>query len=180
MMTTFVAVSRFKKTGPVFDTYDEIAQYKLIYGLASGVFIWIVAVIATFPASPLTFFAVPLVAWLTLRWLEDAISAARACLALVHLLRLGDARLAELRTVREGLHARVMLLATQIGLSEDPETYYLKADLKGKASKGQVKGAWGKSASYFSLRRRRKRDWNETMRWYDKVDYPEDDSMASI
>jgi len=30
--TTFYATHNFKKTGPIFDTWDEIAQIKLIYG----------------------------------------------------------------------------------------------------------------------------------------------------
>jgi glycerol-3-phosphate O-acyltransferase / dihydroxyacetone phosphate acyltransferase len=170
----------YAHTHTVFDTYDEIAQYKLIYGLASGLLVWMGAVVSNLPLAPLTFFAVPLVAWLSLRWLEDAVSALRACVALVHLLRLGPTRLEELRTLRAGLHARVGALAAQLGLPENPETYYVKGGGKGRAAKGQVKGVWGKRASYFSLRRRRKRDWNETMRWYDKVDYPEDDSMASM
>ena len=38
--TTFIAVHQFKRTGPVWDTYDEIAQYKLTYGLASGLALW--------------------------------------------------------------------------------------------------------------------------------------------
>lgn len=36
-----------------------------------------------------------------------------------------------------------------------------------------MKGRWDSGARYFSLRRRRKRDWNEVLRLYDKVDYPE-------
>ena len=31
-LTTAYSVHNFKKTGPVWDTWDEIAQYKLIYG----------------------------------------------------------------------------------------------------------------------------------------------------
>jgi hypothetical protein len=32
LLTTAYSVHNFKKTGPVWDTWDEIAQYKLIYG----------------------------------------------------------------------------------------------------------------------------------------------------
>ena len=31
-LTTAYSVHNFKKTGPIWDTWDEIAQYKLIYG----------------------------------------------------------------------------------------------------------------------------------------------------
>ena len=31
-LTTAYSVHNFKKTGPVWDTWDEIAQYKLVYG----------------------------------------------------------------------------------------------------------------------------------------------------
>ena len=32
LLTTVYSVRNFKKTGPIWDTWDEIAQYKLIYG----------------------------------------------------------------------------------------------------------------------------------------------------
>ncbi|TFY62892.1 hypothetical protein EVJ58_g3582 [Rhodofomes roseus] len=58
-LTTFVAVSRFKRTGPIWDTWDEIAQYKLIYGLLSGLCVWGSATVLTFPFAPLTVVLVP-------------------------------------------------------------------------------------------------------------------------
>jgi glycerol-3-phosphate O-acyltransferase / dihydroxyacetone phosphate acyltransferase len=164
--------------GSVFDTYDEIAQYKLTYGLASGLLLWFAAVALTLPFGVITFFAAPALAWLTLRWLEDAVSALRASVALWHLVNLSNAKLESLQQQREGLRVRIAHLARRIGLPEDPEAYYVKD--KGKREKGQSGGRWRSKAQYFSLRRRRKRDWNETMRWYDVVDYPEDDSLVSL
>ncbi|RDB25178.1 Glycerol-3-phosphate O-acyltransferase 2 [Hypsizygus marmoreus] len=170
--TTFYAVHNFKKTGPIFDTWDEIAQYKLIYGLMSGICVWWLTVFLTWPLAPLTFILVPAVMWMTLRWFEDAVSAFRAFTALRRLLRVGKATLKGMHERREDLHSRVMNLAVHsIGLPENPESFFVEA---GGREKGRVKGRWDSTARYFSIKRRRKRDWNETLRLYDKVDYPED------
>lgn len=39
-LTTAYSVHNFKKTGPIWDTWDEIAQYKLIYGLLLIPILW--------------------------------------------------------------------------------------------------------------------------------------------
>jgi glycerol-3-phosphate O-acyltransferase/dihydroxyacetone phosphate acyltransferase len=83
--TTFYVVRNFKKSGPIWDTWDEIAQYKLVYGLVSGICVWVGAIIITFPFVFVTALAVPALMWLTLRWLEDAVSAFRALAALIRL-----------------------------------------------------------------------------------------------
>ncbi|KAH9839370.1 uncharacterized protein C8Q71DRAFT_894938 [Rhodofomes roseus] len=172
-LTTFVAVSRFKRTGPIWDTWDEIAQYKLIYGLLSGLCVWGSATVLTFPFAPLTVVLVPVAMWMALRWLEDAVSAFRAFAVLSTLLRMGQKHIWELHAVREQLHKRVMDLAVNtLGLPPDPETYFART---GGKEKGRVRGRWASKAKYFSVRRRRKRDWNETLRLYDQVDYPEDE-----
>ena len=172
-LTTFVAVSRFKRTGPIWDTWDEIAQYKLIYGLVSGLCVWGGATLLTLPVAPLTAVLVPAAMWMALRWLEDAVAACRAFAVLTTLLRMGPRRLAALHTTRERLHVRVMDLAVHtLGLPPDPETYFART---GGKEKGRVRGRWASKAKYFSVRRRRKRDWNETLRLYDQVDYPEDE-----
>ena len=76
-----------------------------------------------------------------------------------------------LQTTRRDLHEQVMGLATgTLGLAHDPETFFLES---GGKEKGRARGKWESRAKYFSLRRRRKRDWNETLRLYDKVNYPE-------
>ncbi|KAJ8468975.1 hypothetical protein ONZ45_g17048 [Pleurotus djamor] len=170
---TFYAVHNFKKTGPIFDTWDEIAQYKLIYGLASGLCVWIVSILLTLPFAAFTTFLVPALMWMTLRWLEDAISAFRAFNALRKLLLVNRKTLKEASEQRKDLHSRVMDLASKLGLPDNPETYFLRS---GGKEKGRVRGKWESSTRYFSVKRRRKRDWNETLRLYDKVDYPDDDS----
>ncbi|KAI0733045.1 hypothetical protein C8Q72DRAFT_988748 [Fomitopsis betulina] len=172
-LTTFVAVSRFKRTGPIWDTWDEIAQYKLIYGLMSGLCVWGGATLLTLPIAPLTAPLVPVAMWISLRWLEDAVAACRAFAVLTTLLRMGPQRIAALHAMRERLHTRVMELAVHtLGLPPDPETYFERT---GGKEKGRVRGRWASKAKYFSVRRRRKRDWNETLRLYDQVDYPEDE-----
>lgn len=109
--------------------------------------------------------------WMTLRWFEDAVSAFRAFTALYRLLRVGESTLKRMREVRRDLHGRIMDLAViKLNLPADPESYFV---LSGGKEKGRVRGRWDSSARYFSIKRRRKRDWNETLRLYDKVDYPE-------
>ncbi|TRM69459.1 hypothetical protein BD626DRAFT_563204 [Schizophyllum amplum] len=173
-LTTFIAVHNFKKTGPIFDTWDEIAQYKLVYGLFSGLCVWFLAVVLTLPFAPLTFFAVPVVMWMSLRWFEDAVASFRAFTALLRLLKVGKPTLQAMRERRAGLHARIMRLAQEIDLPADPEEHF-KSLSTGRREKGRILGKWDANARYFSLRRRRKRDWNETLRLYDKVDYPAED-----
>lgn len=74
---------------------------------------------------------------------------------------------------RKDLHARVMNFAvSKLGLPEDPEFYFSHA---GGKEKGRIRGSWDSKARYFSIKRRRKRDWNETLRLYDKVDYPDEE-----
>lgn len=170
--TTRYYTSLHTKTGPVWDTYDEIAQLKLVYGLASGLFVWVICIIATLPVAPITAFIVPALMWMSLRWLEDAVSASRALTSLTRLLWVGKPTLRKLYLQREDLHTRLIELATQyLGLPTDPEVYFAEV---GDREKGRVRGSWEKSVKYFSVRRRRKKDWNETLRLYDQVDYPED------
>lgn len=127
----------------------------------------------TLPFASFTAVVVPLLMWITLRWLEDAIAAFRAFTALTRLLRVGEATAREMRDVREDLYAKVKDLAVgTLGLPEDPEKHFME---RGGREKGRVRGKLESGAKYFSVRRRRKRDWNETLRLYDKVDYPEED-----
>ena len=172
--TTFYAVHNFKKTGPVWDTWDEIAQYKLIYGLVSGLCVYAVAIFVTFPIFPVTSVVVPGLMWMSLRWFEDAVSAARALVALGRLLRVHPETLSRLRVTRADLHRRVVHLAVDgLGLPADPEKHFV---VYGGKVKGRVVGHWASETNYFSLRRRRKRDWNETLRLYEQFDYPSEDS----
>ncbi|KAI0745657.1 hypothetical protein C8Q76DRAFT_704428 [Earliella scabrosa] len=171
-VTTFIAVHQFKRTGPVWDTYDEIAQYKLTYGLMSGLCLYFFAMLVTLPFAAVTAVLVPAAMWMSLRWMEDAVSAFRALASLTRLLLIGKPALQEMREKRKDLHRRVMELAIgTLGLPEDPETYFAET---GGREKGRVRGRWASKAKYFSVRRRRKRDWNETLRLYE-VDYPDDE-----
>ncbi|KAL4254288.1 Phospholipid/glycerol acyltransferase domain-containing protein [Abortiporus biennis] len=172
-ITTFIAVRKFKRTGPIWDTFDEIAQYKLVYGLISGLCVWFSITLLTLPFAIFTFFGIPVLMWMSLRWMEDSVSAFRAFVSLWRLLWVGKKRLVEMQKVRKDLYGRVRELAVEtLGLPEDPEKHFVEAG-HGK-EKGRVRGRWAFGAKYFSVRRRRKRDWNETLRLYDKVDYPED------
>lgn len=171
-LTTFYAVHNFKKSGPIFDTWDEIAQYKLIYGLFSGLLVWLLGILLTLPFAVVTVFLIPALMWMSLRWLEDAVSSFRSCVALFRLLLVGKPTLKGMLEKRKDLHSRLTSLATELGLPPDPELYFLQ---RGGSDKGRVVGNWDANTRYFSLRRRRKRDWNETLRLYDKVDYPEED-----
>ena len=171
-VSTFYAVHNFKKTGPIFDTWDEIAQYKLTYGLISGLCVWMLCVALTWPFALVTVFLIPAFMWITLRWFEDAVAAFRAFTSLLRLLCLGKQKLKKLFDVRKDLHSRVMNLAIgKLDLPKNPETHFSQV---GGKEKGRVRGAWESGARYFSIKRRRKRDWNETLRLYDKVDYPEE------
>ncbi len=173
--TTKYAVKRSTKSGPVWDTYDEIAQTKLVYGLASGFIVWVICVLATLPLAPISIIAIPAIMWMSLRWYEDAVSASRALMGLIRLLRVGPKTMKEMRERREHLHARLMTLATKyLRLPEDPDRFFLES---GGKEKGRVRGAWESRVKYFSVRRRRKRDWDETLRLYDMVDYPEDPNL---
>ncbi|KAF8639542.1 hypothetical protein AX17_001447 [Amanita inopinata Kibby_2008] len=173
-VTTFIAVRNFTKTGPIFDTWDEIAQYKLTYGLVSGLCVWLTGILLArhVDMAFVGVVAVPALMWITLRWFEDAVSSFRAFTALFRLLRAGKSALGDMYEERQELHSRVMNMAVEtLGLPKDPEHYFIAA---GGRQKGRVRGNWESGARYFSIRRRRKRDWNETLRLYDKVDYPED------
>ncbi|GJE94486.1 PlsC domain-containing protein [Phanerochaete sordida] len=181
-VTTFIAVREFKRTGPVWDTWDEIAQYKLVYGLISGLCVWCGAMLVTLPVAPITAVVVPVMMWMALRWFEDAVASFRAFAALARLFLMPRSQMVLLQATRRDLHKRVVDLAVNtLGLPEHPETYFAQnpeADGftgTGREDKGRVRGPWQSKAKYFSIRRRRKRDWNETLRLYDKVDYgPED------
>jgi glycerol-3-phosphate O-acyltransferase/dihydroxyacetone phosphate acyltransferase len=74
----------------------------------------------------------------------------------------GKRRLDELRYTREGLYERVVDVATgQLGLPRDAREL---VDGKGGARR---------RLGYFSVKRRKKKDWNEVLRLYDVTDYAE-------
>ncbi|SCZ97878.1 BZ3500_MvSof-1268-A1-R1_Chr3-3g06429 [Microbotryum saponariae] len=165
------ASRKFKKAGPVFDTYDEVAQTKLVYGLIVGVIEWLSVCLLTLPLSWLTLFIFPTLLWLTLRWLEDLTSSLRASIALFRLLLIGKRQLRVLRDMRESLRIRVENLAVKdCGLPRDAEKYI------------ERQRGWrlASSLGFFSLRRRRKKDWNESLKLFDVSEYPGDDMPSDL
>ncbi|KAG8909383.1 hypothetical protein FRC01_006977 [Tulasnella sp. 417] len=186
--TTTYKSEQLKRSGPVWDTHDEVAQTKLVYGLASGIFVWLTAVILTTPIFGLglffTIWVVPAWMWLTLRWTEDLIAAFRAAVALYRLLWVSSADLKRLRETREDLRGRVMNVAAEVlGLPKDPEAEFLVVSGEedddqpsrwAKHQRGRTRGGWDSALRYFSIRRRRKRDWNETLRWFDATEFPKE------
>lgn len=173
-LTTDFYVRRVKNSGrPIYDTYDQVTENKLIYGLASGVLVWMVAVVITLPIFPPGFFLaiwiVPAWMWLTLRWTEDLVSAFRASTALYRMLQTGKAELARTYDTRLELQGRVMDFATHaLGLPADPEKAFLVdgegrdggdelPSRWGKHQRGRTRGRWDDAVRYFSIRRRRKR-----------------------
>ena len=109
------------------------------------------------------------------RWLEDAIAAFRAFVSLLRLFFAGSTTLAKLGETRKDLHERVRELSMKsMQLPQNPEDHFSSSGGKHKGRVGST--TWESSTRYFSLRRRRKRDWNETLRLYDVVDFPQIDN----
>ncbi|KAF9514457.1 hypothetical protein BS47DRAFT_1372291 [Hydnum rufescens UP504] len=202
-LSVFATASYFgekmKKSGPAQDVWDEIAQQKLIYGLLSGGLVWLICAVSLLPFSLLMFPVVPLWMWMTLRWFEDLVSTFRAIKALSIMLMMPPKTLAEMQEKREELHERVHAFALRLGLPDDPEDFFVMDPnvRKGKGifesstdgeDDGETRtsawGSWfggpqdrsqkGRARLYFSIVRRRKRDWNETLKWYDMTEFPED------
>ena len=135
--------------------WDEITEQKMMVGLATGLCVWFGSVLLTFPIGFITFFFVPCVMWMALRFFEDAVSDFREVNALVAMLK-SPSKVAELAEIRRGLHERVMELAVEgLSLPVDPEKYFKG---RGGREKGRVRGPVESSAKYFSIKRRRKRD----------------------
>ena len=168
------AVAVHTRSGPAWDTFDEIAQHKLVYGLFVFVCVWCGTILLTLPLAVVTAPLVPALMWMSLRWFEDAVSAFRAAAALLRMLLASPTTLARLRAERASIHSRLHELAVNgLGLPRDPETYFTQS---GERQKGRVTGHWAGRAKYFSVRRRRKRDWNETLRLHEQFDWDSDNS----
>lgn len=116
--------NQIKKSGPVKNVFDEIAQQKLIYGLLSGVLVYIICLIASAPFILLTAVFVPIWMWMTLRWVEDLVSTFRALKALWRMIRMSKETRREMQNTREELHDRVHAFALSLGLPDDPEGFF--------------------------------------------------------
>ena len=109
--------------------------------------------------------------------MEDATASFRGFVSLLRLLLAGRTTLGKLEEARKDLHQRVMEFSIKIlQLPGDPEDHFRSSGGKHKGRVGST--TWESSAKYFSLRRRRKRDWNETLRLYDVVDFPQTDDWT--
>lgn len=133
-----------------------------IYGLLSGVLVWVFAILVTLPIGYITALLVPLVMWVTLRWMEDGLSSLRAAIALLSILAVGKKRLSEIRAMRQELHGRVMRVAVERGeLPPDPEVVFDRDSDKRDGGRALERGGKVGRLGYFSMRRRRKKDYNE-------------------
>ena len=152
-------------SGPLVDVYDEVAQTKLLWGLGSGLVVYIVTLAWSWYSSRgvvFTSIGVPLLMWFTLRWIEDLLSAARSARSIFRMIIVGKSRLEELREIREGLYVRVVEVATgRLGLPRNAEELV-------KTPKGLRR-----RLGYFSVKRRKKKDWNEVLRLHDVTEYAE-------
>ncbi|KAI8450998.1 hypothetical protein BY996DRAFT_4586619 [Phakopsora pachyrhizi] len=172
---TFVVTKYFankqKLKGPAWDTYDEVTQTKILWGLVTGSLTYLLILLITFPILPITLVFVPLLMWLTLRWLEDLVSSLRAARSLYRMLMLGKVELNELRERRKLLSKAVLKVAVEqcglprrsqelLLLTEEGEIEILNKDFVNRFSR----------SGYFSLRRRRKKDYNEVLRLWDVID----------
>lgn len=153
------------RSGPVIDVYDEVAITKLLYGLTSGLAVYFLSLgISWYTSHGVLFVSlgVPLLMWFTLRWIEDILSAARSARSIARMIALGGERMEELRELRDGLYERVVEVATgRLGLPRNAE------ELVGH------RGGLRRRLGYFSVKRRKKKDWNEVLRLYDVTDYAE-------
>lgn len=129
-ITTAIYVRRQKNSGPISDTYDEVAEIKMRHGFYSGMLVWIIAVLVALRIFHLGFFItiwiIPAWMWVTLRWTEGLVSACRAAIALYRMLRTGKAELQRTSERRLELQGRVMEFATHtLGLPIDPKKAFL-------------------------------------------------------
>ncbi|KAG0297205.1 hypothetical protein BGZ98_000666 [Dissophora globulifera] len=168
----FIAIryqeNQLRKKGPLEDNLDEIAQYKLMIATFFLPVIWGFWVLVTLPLALITGPAIVILMWLTIRWLEDLIHNAKSMLSLLRLLFMTQDTMFSLRDCREELADRVHEFAVQyLKLPEDPEDL-VKENQTMKANSGW----FGRlSGSYFSIKRRRRKDWNEVMRLHDVTKY---------
>ncbi|KAF9897777.1 hypothetical protein BX616_004995, partial [Lobosporangium transversale] len=168
----FIAVRyqerQIRKKGPLEDNLDEIAQYKLMIATFFLPVIWGFWVLVTLPIALITGPAIIALMWLTIRWLEDLIHNAKSMLSLLRLLFMTEDTMVSLQTYREELAERVHEYAVQyLKLPEDPEDLVKE----NKTIKGNSGWLGRLSGSYFSIKRRRRKDWNEVMRLHDVTKY---------
>ncbi|CAG8464260.1 8824_t:CDS:2 [Acaulospora morrowiae] len=143
---------------PIEDNFDEITQYKLLISAILLVPIYVTALFITLPFIFVTSWLVPLFMWLTIRWTEDLFQACRSCISLTKLLLLPDGEYNNIKIFREELKSRVQFLAVnELGLPVNPENLISRTRPRGMG--------------YFSIKSRRKKDYNEVLRLWDVSAY---------
>ncbi|KAF9952235.1 hypothetical protein BGZ72_006432 [Mortierella alpina] len=168
----FIAVKykerQIRRKGPLEDNLDEIAQYKLMISTFFLPLIWGFWILMTLPIAIFSAPGIVVLMWLTIRWLEDLIHNAKSMLSLLRLLFMTEDTMYSLRDSRQELAHRVHEFAVgYLKLPEDPEGL-VKENKTKKVDSGWI----GKlSGSYFSIKRRRRKDWNEVMRLHDVSHY---------
>ncbi|KAF9970366.1 hypothetical protein BGZ73_006932 [Actinomortierella ambigua] len=159
---------KIRRKGPLEDNLDEIAQYKLLVATMFLPLIWGFWVMMTFPFALFTAPGIIILMWLTIRWLEDLVHNAKSMLSLLRLLFIAEGTMENLRDKRLELAKRVQQFAVNVlDLPEDPE------DLVAENKVHKQSAGWlgHLSNSYFSIKRRRRKDWNEVMRLHDVSNY---------
>eukprot|EP01059_Diplonema_ambulator_P020496 TRINITY_DN3430_c0_g2_i4.p1 TRINITY_DN3430_c0_g2~~TRINITY_DN3430_c0_g2_i4.p1 ORF type:complete len:567 (+),score=208.05 TRINITY_DN3430_c0_g2_i4:115-1815(+) len=159
-----VVMKRTKKPTHV----DEVAQYKMMYGLMILPVTMMVTCLVTvlvqgWPWWDLLWLVpcVSMFMWFSIRIIEDGIAALRSLKSLKTLLLIDNKELEEARKMREDLVPRVAKRAALCG------------DLKPPAIRAEKRGFWFEFISKFDPKRRRKKDWNEVLRLHEvlPVDY---------
>ncbi|OAV88217.1 hypothetical protein PTTG_09899 [Puccinia triticina 1-1 BBBD Race 1] len=160
---------RQRRKGPAWDTYDEVTQTKMLWGLASGVATYCTVLVVCLPIFPIVAVVFPVWMWLTLRWLEDLVATLRATRSLLKMLMISKDELGALRAHRARLEKEVHTLAVDRCMLPGRREDVLAADQQQEIviKNGQVAGS---RFDYFSIRRRRKKDYNEVLRLWDLVD----------
>lgn len=172
--------------GPAWDTYDEVTQTKMLWGLATGLATYGSILLVCLPIFPVALVGVPIWMWFTLRWLEDFVATLRATRSLLKMLTLSKEELKRIRNYRERLVKEVYQVAVNEANLPSRNTDVLNDDLEILIKDGSVVDPMTSTHArhhaskviknsrdrfgYFSIRRRRKKDYNEVLRLWDLVD----------
>jgi len=168
LVTAFFA-HRQRLKGPAWDTYDEVTQTKMLWGLATGLVTYGCVLLVSLPIFPIVLVVFPIWMWLTLRWLEDLFATLRATRSLVKMLMISKEELRSIKCQRARLEKEVMKVAVESCLLPSSNQEVLRNDEQQEMviKNGKVTNS---RFDYFSIRRRRKKDYNEVLRLWDLVD----------
>ncbi|POV99950.1 hypothetical protein PSTT_13457 [Puccinia striiformis] len=122
-----------------------------------------------FPNLPIVLVVFPIWMWFTLRWLEDLVATLRATRSLVKMLMISKSELKTIRNQRSILEKEVYKVAVDCCLLPTQNQDVLRDDQQQEIviKNGKVTNS---RFDYFSIRRRRKKDYNEVLRLWDLVD----------